>query len=80
MAKDGVVHEYIKSCLGTNVLLNIFTMQLDGFDSRHIVVNFVKEITKIIDMHDNRSILLIKEALCIKHLKLLLNNGLKSSI
>ena len=52
-------------------------MQLREFDTRSILLNLIKENTKVIDSHDNRSILLIKEALHVNHLKPLLNTGLK---
>ena len=56
---------------------------LDGdvrtLDHRDININIVKNNVQIIDSHRNWNVLLYKEAIKIKELKSLLNNGLKAS-
>ena len=76
---ESAIRSHLGNCKEIQYLLNIFTMQMQEFDTRSILINLVKENTRIIDSHDNWSILLIKEALHIKRLKPLLNNGLKAS-
>ena len=48
-------------------------------DHRDININIVKNNVQVIDTHKNWNVLLYKEALKIKELKPLLNNGLKAS-
>ena len=56
---------------------------LDGdvttLDHRDININIVKNNVRIIDSHRNWNVLLYEEAIKIKELKSLLNNGLKAS-
>ena len=57
------------------------SLDIDATTPDHcdININIVKNNVRIIDSHRNRNFLLYKEAIKIKELKPLLNNGLKAS-
>ena len=50
----------------------------DEFDLRSSRVNLVQMNTRIIDRHKNWNVLLFKEAIKTKEIKLILNNGFES--
>ena len=60
-------------------LISLSDVSISEKDKRDGNVNIVQSNTRIIDAHKNWKVLLIKEALKIKELKPILNNGLKAS-
>ena len=66
----------MKNPLFSNTSLN---GDLTTPDHRDININIVMNYVQIIDCHRDWNVLLYKEALKIKELKPLLNNGLKAS-
>ena len=78
------IRTHIDECKGIIHMKNFMflNMSLNGdittLDHRGININIVNNNVQIIDCHRNWNILLHKEALKIKELKPLLNNGLKA--
>ena len=81
--KDSAVRAYINECDGIKHIKNLKFLNtfLDGdvttLDHRDININIVNNNVLIIDSHRNCNFLLYKEAIEIKELKPLLNDGLK---
>ncbi|XP_066935534.1 uncharacterized protein [Clytia hemisphaerica] len=77
--KDSAIHDHLKECSEIEYLTTLLTFGVDKPNYRSIIINIVNDNTKVIDSSDNWSALLFKEALYIKRLKPVLNNGLKAS-
>ena len=82
--KSSAVRSHIDECDGIkhiNTLMFMNTSQNDDITTYHHYtnINIVKNNVRIIDSHKNWNVLLYKEALKIKELKPILNNGLKAS-
>ena len=71
------IHKKICFLMDNNCLIS--DICISEKDKRDLNVNIVKSNTRIIEAHKNWKVLLIKEALKIKELKPILNNGLKAS-
>ena len=85
--KNSAIYTHINECEGVRHINNIMfiddslisDVSISEKDKRDRNVNIVQSNTRIIDAHKNWKVLLIKEALKIKELKPILNNGLKAS-
>ena len=83
--KNSVILTHINDCDGVKHIKNLMSINTPLFadvitpDHRDININIVKNNVQVIDSHKNWNVLLYKEALKIKELKPLLNNGLKAS-
>ena len=85
--KDSVVFNHLNECIGVQHMFEIgkLTPSLltnniidDEFDLRSSRINLVQMNTRIIDRHKNWNVLLFKEAIKTKEIKLILNNGFES--
>ena len=83
--KNSSILTHINDCDGVKHIKNLMSINTPLFadvitpDYRDININIVKNNVQVIDSHKNWNVLLYKEALKIKELKPLLNNGLKAS-
>ena len=83
--KNSAILTHINDCDGVKHIKNLMSINTPLFadvitpDHRDININIVKNNVQVIDSHKNWNVLLYKEALKIKELKPLLNNGLKAS-
>ena len=80
--KNSAVHQHILKCDNLCFMQNQLCFdipQLSPDERKAHYLNIVRNNTSIVDSSPNRNILLFKEALYIKRLKPVLNNGLKAS-
>ena len=83
--KNSAILTHINDCDGVKHIKNLMSINTPLFadvitpDHHDININIVKNNVQVIDTHKNWNVLLYKEALKIKELKPLLNNGLKAS-
>ncbi|XP_066931458.1 uncharacterized protein [Clytia hemisphaerica] len=77
--KESAVLEHLKECSEVKFITTLLTLGIEKPNFRSIYINLVNDNTSVIDSSDNWSSLLYKEALHIKRLKPILNNGLKAS-
>ena len=77
--KDSAIHDHLKECSEIKFLTTLLTLGIEKPNYRSIYIGIVNDNTTTIDSSDNWSSLLYKEALYIKRMKPLLNNGLKAS-
>ena len=81
-SKNSAIFEHLMNCLEFDYItkqLHYGISNLSPNDKRNYVIECVSNNTDIIDTSLNWNILLIKEALYIKRMKPMLNNGLKAS-
>ena len=83
--KNSAILTHINDCDGVKHIKNLMSINTALFadvitpDHRDININIVKNNVQVIDSHKSWNVLLYKEALKIKELKPLSNNGLKVS-
>ena len=75
--KNSAIKTHIDNCEGINHIKSINSIFLDTLvDNRNAHISLVQSCVSIIDRSDHWNVLLLKEALCIKQLKPVLNYGL----
>ena len=75
--KNSTIKTHIDNCEGINHINSINRIFLDTLvDNRNAHISLVQSCVSIIDRSDHWNVLLLKEALCIKQLKPVLNYGL----
>ena len=78
--KNSAIKTHIDNCEGINHINSINSIFLDArVDNRSAHISFVKSCVSIIDRSHHWNVILLKEALCIKQLKPMLNYGLMAS-
>ena len=78
--KNSAIKTHIDNCEGINHINSINSIFLDApVDNRSAYISLVQSCMSFIDRSDHWNALLLKEALCIKQLKPVLNHDLNSS-